>query len=228
MTGTDRGTTEPVDVRVAAALARQHAEREATAGAGATRIGWKLGVGQRESIAGDIAVGYLTSATCLPPGAAYAASREDRMLHADVELFVEFGRDVPAAAEADAVEAAVERYGVALEIVDLSPLPDEPDSVVEGNVFHRAVAFGSSRTDVPRDARAAATVNGQEEASAAVAANVYEKLTPAAQLLDAVGERFRAGDRVITGSIVQVPVDRGDEVVGAISGIGDVALRVSE
>ena len=123
--------TTGVHPRLAAALEKQRRRREEQLAAGATQIGWKLGVGDRESIAGDTAVGYLTTPTCLPPGATYAPAPEDRALHADVELFVEFGRGVALAAEAPAVEAAIGAYGVALEIVDLSPLANEPDSVVE-------------------------------------------------------------------------------------------------
>ena len=40
---------------------------------GAERVGWKLGVGERERIGGELAVGHLTSATRLDPGATYVA-----------------------------------------------------------------------------------------------------------------------------------------------------------
>ncbi len=220
--------TNALHPRLVGALAKQEAKRQEALAAGAIHLGWKLGVGQRESIAGDIAIGYLTTATCLRPGSTYAATGEDRALHADVELYVEFGQDVPAAAEPSAVEAGISAYGVALEIVDLSPLEDEPDEVVEENLFHRAVAFGPTVAEVARDALASATINGRTAASARVAADVVAKLGRATRLLDASGARFRAGDRVITGSIVQVPVDLGDEVVAAISGVGEAGLTIGD
>ncbi len=215
-----------VDPRLVGALVEQHATRREMLAAGANHVGWKLGVGERESIGGEMAIGFLTSATSLAPGAAYVASPADEALHADVELFVEFARDVGARRDADAIKAAIGRYGVAVEIVDLTPAPNEPESAVAGNVFHRAVAFGPTAAGWPGDARGSATVNGRAAAAAAAGSDVHEKLARAARLLDAVGENFGASDRVITGSIVQVPVESGDEVVGAIRGIGDVALSL--
>ncbi len=220
--------TKALDARLATALDRQFAKRQELLSRGARHVGWKLGVGERESIAGDIAIGYLTTASCLRPGATFAPSRDDRALHGDVELFVEFGRDVSAPAEPPAVEAAISAYGVALEIVDLSPLANEPDAIVERNVFHRAVTFGPAVSYLAPDAVGSETVNRREAGSSQVAADFLAKLARATCLLDAVGERFRAGDRVITGSIVQVPVDLGDEVVAAISGVGEAGLTIGD
>jgi 2-keto-4-pentenoate hydratase len=47
------------------------------------------------------------------------------------------------------------------------------------------------------------------------------------RVLDVVGERLEPGDRVITGSVVQVPVARGDEVVAAAGGAGRVGLVIA-
>jgi hypothetical protein len=50
------------------ALRKQLKIRDGLLQAGATRVGWKLGLGESERIAGQIAVGHLTSATCLEDG----------------------------------------------------------------------------------------------------------------------------------------------------------------
>jgi 2-keto-4-pentenoate hydratase len=42
-----------------------------------------------------------------------------------------------------------------------------------------------------------------------------------------MGERLRAGDHVITGSVVQVPIDRGDEVIADIGPLGQVKLTTA-
>jgi 2-keto-4-pentenoate hydratase len=48
-----------------------------------------------------------------------------------------------------------------------------------------------------------------------------------AALLGRVGERLRAGDLLITGSVVQVPLAAGDEVAAEIDGLGRVSLAVT-
>jgi 2-keto-4-pentenoate hydratase len=45
-------------------------------------------------------------------------------------------------------------------------------------------------------------------------------------VLGTVGERFRAGDVVITGSIVQVPLDDAREVTADLDALGAVTLRL--
>jgi 2-keto-4-pentenoate hydratase len=47
-----------------------------------------------------------------------------------------------------------------------------------------------------------------------------------ATLLGAVGERLQAGDLLITGSIVQVPIEPGDEVIADLGPLGQAALTV--
>ncbi|MDQ3951051.1 MAG: fumarylacetoacetate hydrolase family protein [Gemmatimonadota bacterium] len=217
-----------IDPGLASALEKQLADWHATLHTGAERLGWKLGVGDRESIGGEIAVGHLTSATCLPPGTSYRAPDDAVELHADAELAVELGRDIGSPADAAAVLAAIGGYGVALEIVDLAPLQNEPESVVAANIFHRAVAFGPMLHTLPRHGLVGKLLVGDEiRASGRAADDVVEKLSAAARILGAVGERLEAGDLIITGSIVQVPVMMGDEVTAAIEELGEVRLSIA-
>jgi 2-keto-4-pentenoate hydratase len=46
-------------------------------------------------------------------------------------------------------------------------------------------------------------------------------------VLRGVGERIAAGDRIITGSILQVPVRATDDVVAEIAGLGTVQLSIA-
>jgi 2-keto-4-pentenoate hydratase len=54
-----------------------------------------------------------------------------------------------------------------------------------------------------------------------------ELVLAAARLLGSVGERLQAGDRLITGSIVQVPIQHGDEVIADLGPLGRAAATVS-
>jgi 2-keto-4-pentenoate hydratase len=46
-------------------------------------------------------------------------------------------------------------------------------------------------------------------------------------VLGAGGERLRAGDRVITGSVVQLQVAPGDEVIADFGTLGRVGVTVA-
>ena len=215
-----------VDPRLVAALRRQLARRDELLRGGARQVGWKLGIGQRESIGGEIAVGFLTSATALEPGAAFRAG-ETTVLHADAELAVEFAADVDPGADKDAVVAAVRGFRPALEIVDLAWGPTAEEAIA-GNVFHRAVALGELQSRLPNEVEARLVINGEtgDVAPAPEGTQLVPRLAAAVRILTAAGERMRAGEVVITGNVVQVPVAPGDEIVADFDHLGSVALRI--
>ena len=214
-----------IDPRLAAALADQFRQWRVTLRDGAERVGWKLGVGDRERIGDELAIGHLTSATCLDPDAAYHADG-DADLHADAEVVFELGRDLDPDDPA-AVHEAIAGIGVALEIVDLARPPDDPVSVVAANVFHRAVAFSPFQPTPPAGRiQGRLIVNSRVQASAWVADNIADRVGAAARLLGAMGERLQAGDRIITGSVVQVPVKVGDQVIADMGVLGRVPLVI--
>lgn len=198
-----------VDPRLVASMRRQLASRPA----GAARVGWKYGSGDGERIGDEIAVGHLTSATTLQGGGTYRGGGRD--LHADAELAVEVGEG-----------GTIARYAAALEIVDLAG--DEPsDEVVATNVWHRAVAFGRFVGTRPRDLEGALVVNRERRDAGPAPGDVDDRLAAVARVLEAVGERLRPGDRLITGLIVNTPVAPGDEVVADLGELGSVGLRIA-
>ena len=216
-----------IDPRLASALSAQLRSRRALLEAGATHVGWKLGMGDREAIGTGPVIGHLTSATELQPGATY---RPDRVaaLHADAEVALALGCDVEAGADRETAQAAIAGYGAALELVDLGPTPGGAESIVAGNVFHRAFALGRISRSWPDGPPLGRLVVGGQPRACARAADDYAGLVRSvAELLGAMGERLRAGDRIITGSIVQVAVERGDEVVADVGGLGRVSLTIA-
>jgi 2-keto-4-pentenoate hydratase len=62
--------------------------------------------------------------------------------------------------------------------------------------------------------------------SAPATADYGELGRSVAVLLAGAGERLRAGDLLITGSVVQVPVAAGDEVVADLGPLGAVSLSL--
>jgi 2-keto-4-pentenoate hydratase len=190
-------------------------------------VGWKLGIGNRERIGGGPAIGHLTSATRLAPGSTYLAANAVS-LSADAEIALELGRDVDPEADADELREAVTGFGAALELVDLGAPPDDPEGIVAANVFHRAFALGPARPALPAGGvEARLIVNGELRASAKAPEDFGDRVHAVASLLGAMGERLQAGDRIITGSVVQVGVQAGDEVVAELSGLGRVQLALA-
>jgi hypothetical protein len=200
-----------VDPRLVAALERQLRRRAGE------RVGWKLGIGDRERIGGEIAVGHLTSATRLEPGGTYA-SVDGELLHADAEVAVEIGAD-----------GRIAGYGAALELVDLRSPPDTAEDVVAANVFHRAVAFAPTRPALPPEGvEGRLVVNAEIVAAGPSASDLADKVRAAGRILVSVGERLEVGDLIITGSIVQVPVVPGDDVGADLGPLGRVRLRIAK
>jgi 2-keto-4-pentenoate hydratase len=179
------------------------------------RVGWKLGMGDRERIGDGPVVGHLTGATQLGPGGSFVADGV-AALHADAEVALEIGAD-----------GQIAGYGAALELVDLGPVPGGAEAIVASNVFHRAFALGPSGPWPSEGVAGRLLVNGSERAAAPAVAGYTELVRSVAALLDAIGERLEPGDRIITGSVVQVPVAPGDDVVADLGSLGRVGLSIA-
>jgi 2-keto-4-pentenoate hydratase len=216
-----------IDPRLAAALSVQFEHWRAALGGGAQRVGWKLGMGDGERIGDEVAIGHLTSATLLDPGTAYAAG-VPADLRADVEVALQIGRPVAPDVDPVAAREAIAGFGVALEICDLGGPPSDPEAVVATNVFHRAVAFGPFGPGPPVEGlEGRLVVNGRVQASAAAPGDLGDRVTAAARLLGAMGERLEADDRIITGSVVQVPIKVGDQVTADLGPLGRVEVTTA-
>jgi 2-keto-4-pentenoate hydratase len=137
-------------------------------------------------------------------------------LRVDAELVVEIGDD------GDAI-----RFGAALELVDVARPPHDFESIVAGNVWHRAFALGAMRREAPAGiVQAAVLVDGKVAGSAERRVDPQETARIARKLLAAVGERLEPGDRIIGGSLVHVSVAAGDDVEADLGELGQVGVKV--
>jgi 2-keto-4-pentenoate hydratase len=149
-------------------------------------------------------------------------------LHADAAVAIELRAEVPASAGRARIADAIAGYGAALEIVDLGSAGDPPEAIVASNVFHRAFALGGLGGDtLARSAAARMTIDGSTAAHAPVTQDHVDLVHATAVLLEAVGLRLEAGDRLITGSVVQVAIAPGDAVVADLGPLGRVELRIT-
>lgn len=221
-------TTLPPVIRAGLTAQLDH-WRAALAG-GAQRVGWKMGRGieEVEALMGAAPViGHLTTLTQLEPGAVHDA-RGAGALRAEAELALVVGDDVPPDAELRSARAAIAGLAVALELVDVGPPRGDVERVLANNAFHRAFALGPVEPAGTTAGRAAkVVVDGAVRGTGELLDEYADTIRDAAAVLGALGERLLAGDVVIAGSAVHVPVSAGEQVSAQIEGLGRVGATVA-
>ena len=186
---------------------------------GAEPIGWKIGFNlpefqRRLGIDAPLA-GYLTTDGLVDDGAEVSL---DGPVVVESEVAVELGDD------ARQVVALLP----ALELADPPDLEQDVETILAGNIFHRAVAFGP-RAETRSPGAARILVNGEEQHSVPAeraGARLDEMVEAVARRLAAAGEELRPGERIITGILAPPHTARpGDTVRLELEAVGAVELR---
>ena len=210
------------DPRIARGMETLLAARHARIAAGEKPLGWKVGLGAKPAMARlNITmplVGYMMEKSLVPNGSSVSVAGWTQPV-AEPEIAVYMGADLPGGADRAATIAAIASLGPAIELADLDPPAADVEVTLAGNIFHRHVILGPSDSS-----RAGAKVDGltglvfRRGAQAAhqtdLQANIGEIVGIVAHVagtLAAYGERLRAGDVIITGSIVPPPLIESDE-----------------
>ena len=226
------------DPRVASGLRAALARRRSELAGGARPLGWKIGVNvpavQRQLGLDAPIVGYLTSATQLPPGSDRSLAGMTRPA-IEPEVAIHLGEPVSADSDADSVRRAIAGLGAAIELVDFDLPFEDVELIMAGNVFHRGVVLGASDTSRAGGSleglRLHVTRNGAEEATADVAeagADPVEVVRHVARLLSPLGVSLRPGERIIAGSLIPpLPVSPGDSIEVQVDPIGSVSLGLT-
>jgi 2-keto-4-pentenoate hydratase len=198
----------------------EHWREELQAGAG--RVGWKIGLNtpaaQERLGISEPAVGHLTSATLLEPGASHPLAGGGNVM-VEPEVAIEIGGGGQLAG-----------LGAAIEIVDVDPDDDDLERIVADNIFHRAVVLGASLPgeELP-EAEARVIVNGEERSRGPVEVDLAGTLRVVVGLLAELGEGLVPGERIITGSLTApVPVAPGDAVAVEIGPLGRLEVLFGE
>jgi 2-keto-4-pentenoate hydratase len=208
----------------------QLATRRRMLDAGAQSIGWKVGFGapaalELMQITAPL-LGFLTDATLLESSASIDVSRWQRGI-VEFEVAVVLGSDLGPAASDDEARAAISAVGPAIELanIDLPLQPDQVPGIVAGDIFHEGFILGQmdkSRTGLDIDGLVARIlVDGQERATVteleALTGPYPWIVSTVASTLSADGEMLRAGDVIITGSVIPpIPVTEGNEFTFAL------------
>jgi 2-keto-4-pentenoate hydratase len=225
------------DARIARGMARQIALRRARLDAGEKAVGWKVAFGapaamQRLSLAAPL-VGFLTDRALLASGATVPLANWAKPA-AEAEIAVHMGRDLPGGADRDRVKAAVAGLGPAIEIADVDIAPDDVEEILAGNIYQRHVIVGPCDTE-----RAGCTLDGltcrvarrgteiaRTSDPQALTGEIIGIVRHVATVLAACGERLRAGEIIITGSIIPpLWVEAGDDISFALEPVSSLSVR---
>ncbi len=203
------------DPRIARGMQTQLARRAELLRAGEQPLGWKLGFGAPaalEKLRLKMPItGFLLKRGLVPSGGMISLKGLVKPI-AEPEIAVHMGKDLAGGADAKTVAAAIAGLGPAIEIADLdiAPEPDRIEAILAGNIFHRHVLLGP-----PDPARAGGKLAGLVSRALRNGAEVARTADPQGNIgqllgiighlasqLAACGERLRAGEVVITGSVV--------------------------
>jgi 2-keto-4-pentenoate hydratase len=219
-------------------MAAQLERRRARLAQGEKPLGWKVGLGapasmQKLGISAP-AVGYLLQSGLLASGASVSLKDYTRPV-AEPEICVRLARDLGPGATAQDALAAVATVQPAIELADLDPVPapDNLDTVLAGNIFHRHVvlgketrAGGSLQGIVSRVTRRDREFNCTSDPEA-LTGKLPDIVAYVANLLAAFGEGLKAGEVIIIGSITPPVMLEPDETefVHALDPIGEVRVN---
>jgi len=226
------------DPRIKRAMSVQLAKRRALIDAGGASLGWKVGFGsapamEKFKITAPL-VGFLMKGGLVASGDTVPLKGWVKPV-AEPEIAVHIGQDLPPGGDVAAAAAAIAALSPAIELADADLPFEDPEAIVANNIFQRHVVLG------PRDpSRAGGNASGltgrvirrgAESARTtdpeAATGKLVDTVRHVADLLGAFGERLRAGDIIIGGSVTPPVFVELDEpgITFALDPIGEVAVR---
>lgn len=225
------------DPRILRGMAAQLGRRRERLDAGERPLGWKVGFGapaamQKLAIKAPL-IGFLTDQALVATGATVSLAGWSKPA-AEPEIAVHMGRDLPGGADRDSAKAAIAGLGPAIELADVDRQPDDVERILAGNIYQRGVIVGPC--DASRAGGAADGLHGRIERNGSAFAQTSDPQALTGDLIDivrhvadtlaAVGQTLRAGQIIITGSIVPpLWVEAGEEIVFKLDPIGSVSIR---
>ena len=225
------------DPRILRGMAAQLARRRERLDAGERPLGWKVGFGapaamQKFATKAPL-VGFLTDGALVATGATVSLSGWAKPV-AEPEIAVHLGRDLPAGADRDTVKVAIAGLGPAIELADVDRPPEDVERILAGNIYQRGVIVGPC--DRSRAGGVVAGLHGHIARNGSAFAQTSDPQALTGELIDIVrhvadtlaafGETLRAGQIIITGSIVPpLWVEAGEEIVFRLDPVGSVSVR---
>ncbi len=228
------------DARVVRGMRAQLEVRRARLASGDAPLGWKVGFAapemlKRLDISGPL-VGFLTRNALVQSGASVSLTGWAKPV-AEPEIAVHVSHDVSAGADRDTANGAIAGISPAIEMVDLTAPPEDPERILGGNIYQRHVVLsgdapartGSKSDDLVcrilrRSIEFVRTSNPQANTG-----DWVDIVRHVADVLAAFGERLRGGEIIITGSVVAPLVIEPEEdtIAFELDPDGGVEVRFS-
>ena len=221
------------DPRIERGLLAQLTERRGRIEAGERPLGWKLGMSapavmQKLGTSAPL-VGYLLEPARVESGATVDVSgwANPRL---EPEIAVHMGADLAGDASPEDAAAAVAGLGVAIEVVDPDPDASDPEAILAEDIFQRHVLLGPVVEGATADGVSARIVRDGEEAGATddateATGDPLDLVVHVASTLAAAGERLRAGEVIICGSVVPaLAVAPGETLEVTLEPLGSLSV----
>jgi 2-keto-4-pentenoate hydratase len=215
----------------------QMAKRRQLMSTGGRRLGWKAGFGSKAAMerlgTGAPLFAFLLDRTRLEPCSTVSIAGWKRPVF-EAEIAVHLGKDVHAGANAQETKAAIAGLSPAIELADLDSSVTEVEEILAGGIFHRHVLFGPvSRGASIEGFEAVVYRDGDEIARAKdpaqLTGDIIGVLQALADTLETNGETLKAGDIIITGSVVPpIDVAPGQHLRAEMSPLGSIEVRFQE
>ena len=201
------------DARILKGMERQLKLRRERLNAGERSIGWKIGFGapaslERLQLARPL-IGFLTDRILLPThGTVPLAGWTKPAMEPEVAVYL--GSDLPAGSTRATTRACIAAIGPAIELADVHFPPDDVQEILAHNIYNRHVILGPadpSRAACVLDGLTGRVVRNARELPPvtelqAITGDFIDLVTHAADTLAMFGETLRAGEVIITGSII--------------------------
>lgn len=226
------------DSRVLKGMEKLLTARQKRLDAGEKPIGWKVGFGAPASLKSleleMPLVGFLTDAVLQPSESTISVSGWTKPA-AEPEVAVYLKEDLSAVINRETAREAIGALGPAIELADVHFPPQDIEAILAGNIYNRHVILGKSdesRADCNLDGLVGrVSRNGQETVIVtdlqAMTGNFIDIVQHVANLLLSMGEMLRAGEVIITGSIVPpLWIESTEEIRYQLDPIDNLSVRL--
>jgi 2-keto-4-pentenoate hydratase len=225
------------DPRIVRGMTAQLTLRRRRLDGGDKPLGWKVGFGapaqlKQFNITGPL-VGFLTQNARVASGGLVSLAGWTKPV-AEPEIAVHIGRDLAAGTAPDIAAAAIAGISPAIELADVHEPPTDPERILGHDIYQRHVvlagvtparaggaADGLTCRIMRRGAEFARTADPQ--ANTGVWVGIVSHV---ANVLAAFGEQLRAGEVIITGSVVPPIAIESDEngLAFALDPVGTISV----
>jgi 2-keto-4-pentenoate hydratase len=201
------------DARILRGMEKQLRLRQDRLDAGDKAVGWKVGFGtsaaqERLGIDAPL-VGFLTQRILLASGATVSIDGWVKPA-VECEIAVYMGTDLYEDINPATTHAAIAALGPAFELADVRFPPDEVEMVLADNIYNRYVILGGAdpsragckleglELQVYRNGMEAARTTNLES----LTGDVIDIVSHVAKVLATLGQKLRAGEFIIAGTII--------------------------